>query len=80
MCYFMQLEDDISIISGKLGFIPSLNGNSIATATVLTPTITGSTASANATGIVAKAGTSDFFSFTAAAGTATVTGQVGAQT
>lgn len=76
----MQLEDDIAIITGKLGAIPALNGNSISTATVLVPTVTGTTASATATGIVAKTGVSDFFSFTAAAaGTATVTGQVRAQ-
>jgi hypothetical protein len=72
----LQLEDDVSIITGKLGRIASANGNSIGTATTLVPTVTGTTASANATGIVAQAGVSDFFSFTAAAGTATITGQV----
>jgi hypothetical protein len=72
----LQLEDDISIITNKLGGIVSVNGNSIGTATTLVPTVTGTTASASATGIVAQAGVSDFFSFTAAAGTATITGQV----
>jgi hypothetical protein len=72
----LQPEDDIAIITGKLGSAPAINGNSIGSATTLTPTVVGGTASVSATGIVAQAGAADFFSFTAGAGTATVTGQV----
>jgi hypothetical protein len=73
----LQQEDDVTIIASRLSFVPALNGNSIGSATALTPTVTGTTASASATGIVTQAGAADFFSFTAAAGTATVSAQVG---
>lgn len=66
----------MAILSNKLGYVPALNGNSLATATTLTPTVTGNIAKATVTGIVAQAGTADFFKFTASLGTVTLTGQV----
>jgi hypothetical protein len=60
-----------------MGYVPSLNGNSLATATPLTAVVAGNTATGTGTGIVTQPGVADFFSFTAAAGTATISGQVG---
>ena len=74
--FILQLEDDTAIIAGKLSYVPALNGNSLATATPLATTLSGSTATGTATGIVAQPGAADFFSFAAAAGTATISGQV----
>ena len=72
----MQLQDDTAIIAGKLSYEPALNGNSLATATPLATTLSGSTATGTAAGIVAQPGVANVFSFSAAAGTATITGQV----
>jgi hypothetical protein len=73
----MQQEDDIAKIAAKLSYITAINGNSIATATPLATVTAGGSTTGTATGIVAQQGVADFFSFTAAAGTATISGQVG---
>jgi hypothetical protein len=57
-------------------YVLSLNGNSTGSATPLTPFVSGSTTTANATGIITRPGTAEFFRFCAAAGTASITGQV----
>jgi hypothetical protein len=71
-----QLQDDMAIIAGKLGYAPKTNGDSIATATGLTATINGATASSTAYGVVAQAGVPEFFKFQAAAGSSTIKTQL----
>eukprot|EP00775_Hariotina_reticulata_P009441 gene9441-9606_t len=71
-----QLQDDVAIITNKLGALPPGNGNSISLATPLVPVVSGSTATATASGIVAVAGQQDFFSFQASAGSINIAAQV----
>jgi hypothetical protein len=71
-----QLQDDLAIIAGKLGYAPKTNGASIATATPMPATVSGATASSIAYGAVQKAGEPEFFKFQAAAGPATVKSQL----
>jgi hypothetical protein len=72
----LQQEDDVAKIAAKLPYIPALNGNSIATATLLDNYTSGATTVGNATGVVTSASIAEFFQFTANAGTATISGQV----
>lgn len=70
-----QTQDDFAIIAGYLGppsALPELHGNSMSTATPLTPTIAGTTAAATAIGIIKEPSKVEMFSFTAAASMATV--------
>jgi hypothetical protein len=71
-----QLQDDLAIIAGKLGYAPKVNGDSIATATPMPATITGATASSVAYGVVQKAGAPEYFKIQAAAGSATIRSQL----
>jgi hypothetical protein len=71
-----QLQDDLAIIAGKLGYAPKTNGASIATATPMPATVSGATANSIAFGVVQKAGEPEFFKFQAAAGPATVKSQL----
>jgi hypothetical protein len=73
-----QKQDDILIISQKLGWVPPLVGNSLSTATELTGFAASGTNqfSASASSIVVQPGVADFYKFNANAGTATITGQV----
>lgn len=69
----MQLEDDIAKIASKLGYVPQLNGNSLATATAMDVSITGATATARAAGIISQTGQIDYYFFVAgSAGTVTL--------
>jgi hypothetical protein len=73
----LQFEDDTAVLASKLSYTAATNGNSLATATPLATVVSGITATGTATGIVTQPGVADVFSFTAAAaGTATITGQV----
>jgi hypothetical protein len=67
-----QLEDDLAVISSKLGFIPQLNGANFASATPLPVSATGATFTANSSGIISQTGQVDYFSFDASAGTLTL--------
>jgi hypothetical protein len=60
-------EDDLAIIASLLGYAPSSNGNTLANATVLVPTVSAGTASATATGIVEQAGPVEMFKLQAEA-------------
>jgi hypothetical protein len=71
-----QPQDDVALITGKLGVVPAGNGDNFANATALVPSVSGSNATANASGIVSVAGKSDFFKFQASAGTLRVSAQV----
>jgi hypothetical protein len=81
--WFTQ-QDDIAIITSKLGRQPADHGNTLASATQLIPTpapatasSTTSTATASAQGLVEAPGTWDYFRFSSgAAGAAMVAAQV----
>jgi hypothetical protein len=88
----VQTEDDTAILGRsdplqgvpKLGYVPAVNGNSSASATPLTINVMSTTGGPAGTGVSAGTGTglvihrgvANFFSFTAAAGPATITGKV----
>jgi hypothetical protein len=76
VCFLLQLQDDLAIIAGKLGYAPKLNGDSMATATGVTADVQGSTATSVAYGTVAQAGVPEFFKFKASAGSATIKTQL----
>jgi hypothetical protein len=65
-----QTQDGIALIAEKLGYAPASNGNTLANATVLVPTVSAGMATASASGVVEQAGSSDMFKLQAgAAGT-----------
>ncbi|KAF6250327.1 hypothetical protein COO60DRAFT_1706134 [Scenedesmus sp. NREL 46B-D3] len=64
-----QQQDDLAVIAGKLSYAPARNGNSLATAAALVPTISAGTATATVTGIVAQTAATDMFKLQANAGT-----------
>jgi hypothetical protein len=64
-------QDDIQVITNFLPLLKQPAGNSIATATPLTPTVNGATATINTTGLVVQPNVPNVWSFPANAGTAT---------
>jgi hypothetical protein len=68
--YANQPQDDIAIIAGKVGYAPPSNGNTMANATALVPTVSAGTATATASGVIEQPGDADMFKLQAgAAGT-----------
>lgn len=66
-------EDDLAVIATKLPLISDGNGNTIATATALVPSIANGIATATADGILSRTNRPDFFKLNVArAGTLTV--------
>jgi hypothetical protein len=71
--YANQKQDDLAIIATKLSYAPAVNGNGIATASVLVPAVSAGTGTATATGVVAQTATADMFRLQAGAGTLSFT-------
>jgi hypothetical protein len=70
-------QNDTVKISEKVGYAPAVNGNSQATATPLvTSAGSAGTSTGTGTGLVIKPDVPNFFNFSAAAGSATVSGTV----
>jgi hypothetical protein len=67
-----QKEDDLAMISSRLGYIAQLNGSNFNSATPLPVTSTGPTYTAGSSGIISQTGQVDYFSFDASTGSLTL--------